>query len=198
MGNLANTYSDLESIKKQENSRVLCWRNRNSFWVKIIQHPGTMGSLAITYSDLGEHQKAGELKGIVLEKQKQLLGENHPDTLRTMGNLANTYSHLGEHQKAGELKLLCWRNRNSFWVKIIQTPCVPWVIWPTHTRPGRASKSRRTQGIVLEKQKQLLGENHPDTLRTMGSLATHTRPGRASKSRRTQGYCAGETETASG
>jgi hypothetical protein len=24
----------------------------------------------------------------VLEKQKQLLGDNHPDTLRTIGNLA--------------------------------------------------------------------------------------------------------------
>jgi hypothetical protein len=56
-----------------------------------------MGNLANTYSHLGEYQKAEELNVVVLEKQKQVLGENHPDTLRTMGNLASTYSHLREH-----------------------------------------------------------------------------------------------------
>ncbi|KAJ7901372.1 P-loop containing nucleoside triphosphate hydrolase protein, partial [Mycena leptocephala] len=174
MGNLAITYSDLgehqkagelrkqllgenhpdtlipwviwphiltwESIKKQENSG-------NSFWVKIIQHLRTMGNLA-THTHLGEHQKAGELKGIVLEKQKQLLGENHPATL-----VPWTWESIKKQENS---RVLCWRNRNSFWVKIIQPP------W--YHGPGRASKSRRTQAIVLEKQKQLLGENHPDTL----------------------------------
>ncbi|KAJ7045012.1 hypothetical protein C8F04DRAFT_521579 [Mycena alexandri] len=50
-------------------------------------HPDTlhtMGKLAKSYSNLGEHQKAKELQVIVLEKQKQVLGDNHPDTLRTM------------------------------------------------------------------------------------------------------------------
>ncbi|KAF8195168.1 hypothetical protein K438DRAFT_2126916 [Mycena galopus ATCC 62051] len=41
----------------------------------------------------------------MLEKQKQLLGDNHPDTLYTIGNLANTYSNLGEHQKTEELNV---------------------------------------------------------------------------------------------
>ncbi|KAJ7716179.1 hypothetical protein B0H14DRAFT_3013094 [Mycena olivaceomarginata] len=51
-----------------------------------------MGNLANTHSALGEHQKAKELNTTVLEKQKQVLGNNHPDTLFTMGNLANTLS----------------------------------------------------------------------------------------------------------
>jgi hypothetical protein len=40
-----------------------------------------MGNLASTYLALGEYQKATELKVIVLEKQKQLLGDNDPDTI---------------------------------------------------------------------------------------------------------------------
>jgi hypothetical protein len=64
-----------------------------------------MGNLARTYSDLGEHQKAKELKVTVLEKNKQVLGNKHPDTLCTMGNLAIIYSGLGEHPKAKELNL---------------------------------------------------------------------------------------------
>jgi hypothetical protein len=63
-----------------------------------------MGSLASTYSDLGEHQKAKELEDIVLEKWKQVLGGDHPETLHTMGDLAITYSDLGEDQKAKQLE----------------------------------------------------------------------------------------------
>ncbi|KAJ7713488.1 hypothetical protein B0H16DRAFT_1621076 [Mycena metata] len=58
-----------------------------------------MGNLATSYSDLGEHQKAKELR-------KQVLGDNHPDTLHTMSNLAISYSDLGEYQKAEELRVL--------------------------------------------------------------------------------------------
>jgi uncharacterized protein YejL (UPF0352 family) len=66
----------------------------------------TMGNLANTYSHLGKHQTAKELSVIVLEKQKQLLGDNHPNTLCTMGNLAITYSDLGKHQEAKELSVI--------------------------------------------------------------------------------------------
>ncbi|KAJ7801468.1 hypothetical protein B0H14DRAFT_2322331, partial [Mycena olivaceomarginata] len=62
--------------------------------------------LASTYVALGEYQKATELEVIVLQKQKLLLGDNHPDTLCTMGNLASTYLALGEYQKATELKVI--------------------------------------------------------------------------------------------
>ncbi|KAJ7831852.1 hypothetical protein B0H14DRAFT_2207636, partial [Mycena olivaceomarginata] len=66
----------------------------------------TIGNLANTYSTLGEHQKAEELNVIVLVKQKQLLGDSDPGTLRTMGNLASTYSDLRKHQKAEELEVI--------------------------------------------------------------------------------------------
>ncbi|KAJ7919409.1 hypothetical protein B0H13DRAFT_2268514 [Mycena leptocephala] len=199
-----------ESIKKQENSRPPCipwviWPTHTHLGEHqkagelngiVLEkrkqllgenHPDTlrtMGNLAITYSHLGEHQKAGELNAIVLEKQKQLLGENHPDTLRTMGNLA-TYTQTWESIKKQEnSRVLCWRNRNSFWVKIIQTPCVPWVIWPHILDLGEHQKAGELNAIVLEKLKQLLGENHPHPA-YMGNLANTYSPGRASKSRRT-------------
>jgi hypothetical protein len=51
-----------------------------------------MGNLAWEYLSLGEHQSAKELQVSVLEKQKQLLGDNHPYTLLAMGNLATIQS----------------------------------------------------------------------------------------------------------
>jgi hypothetical protein len=73
----------------------------------LEDHPDTlhaMANLAATYSQLKEFTKAEELQVVVLEKQKQLLGDNHPDTLHAMENLASTYRSLDKLTKAEELE----------------------------------------------------------------------------------------------
>jgi len=50
-------------------------------------------------------KKAEELTLQVLESQKEILGEKHPDTLNSMNTLALTYSKQGCHKKAEELAL---------------------------------------------------------------------------------------------
>jgi hypothetical protein len=39
----------------------------------------------------------------VLEKRRELLGENHPDTLRTTGNLVSQYHAVGQVKRAQKL-----------------------------------------------------------------------------------------------
>ncbi|KAJ7787055.1 hypothetical protein B0H14DRAFT_3163453 [Mycena olivaceomarginata] len=138
-------------------------------------HPDTLrtiGNLASTYSDLGEHQKAKELQGIVLVKQKQLLGDNHPDTLHTMGNLANTYSNLGEHQKAKELEdIVLEKQKQVLGDNHPDTLRTMGNLAIRYSDLGEHQKAKELEDIVLEKRKQLLGDNHPDTLRAMGNLA---------------------------
>jgi hypothetical protein len=54
------------------------------------QHPSTlmtMANLAVTYSKLGNWDKAMEPQETVLELRNQVLGEQHPDTLLVMENL---------------------------------------------------------------------------------------------------------------
>src|SRR5260370_27773537 len=50
-------------------------------------------------SDLAE-----ELEVVVLEKTKELLGEDHPDTLLSMGNLASAYRNQGRFKDAEKLE----------------------------------------------------------------------------------------------
>jgi tetratricopeptide (TPR) repeat protein len=67
------------------------------------EHPDTikaLGSIAVAYSRLGEHQKALELKEKVYSLRCKILGEEHPDTIIALNNLAVTYSNLGEYQTA--------------------------------------------------------------------------------------------------
>ncbi|KAJ7798192.1 P-loop containing nucleoside triphosphate hydrolase protein [Mycena olivaceomarginata] len=138
-------------------------------------HPDTlrtMGNLAWTYLDLGEHQKAKELNLTVLEKQKQVLGDNHPDTLCTMGNLANTYSDLGEHQKAKELNLtVLEKQKQILGDNHPDTLRTMGNLAKTYSDLGEHQKAKELNLTVLEKRKQVLGGNHPDTLLTMGNLA---------------------------
>ena len=47
-----------------------------------------------------------------MDKMKQLLGEDHPNTLTAMENLAKTYRCLGHEEDAEELEALVMNKRN--------------------------------------------------------------------------------------
>ncbi|KAJ7300697.1 hypothetical protein DFH08DRAFT_828209 [Mycena albidolilacea] len=122
--------------------------------------------------EAGKYKQCEKLMEGVLEKQKQVLGDNHPDTLRTMGNLAWTYSCLGEHQKAKEFNLTVLEKKkqvlgNNHPHTLHTMGNLAW----TYSDLGEHQKAKELNLNVLEKQKQVLGDNHPDTLRTMGNLA---------------------------
>jgi Tetratricopeptide repeat len=55
-------------------------------------HLLSMGYLATTYVFQGCWNDADALEVLVMEKSKQVLGDDHPHTLLSMENLANTYT----------------------------------------------------------------------------------------------------------
>ena len=63
-----------------------------------------MNNLALTYSDQGRTGEAAALQEEVLQKRRRILGEEHPDTLRSMNNLALTYSDQGRTGEAAALQ----------------------------------------------------------------------------------------------
>ncbi|KAJ7806675.1 hypothetical protein B0H13DRAFT_2485296 [Mycena leptocephala] len=147
MGNLALAYHHLGKLHQAEELQVVVLEKRRQ------------GNLASTYRDLGNFHRAQELEVVVLEKHKQVLGDDHPDTLRSMGNLAVTYNHLGEFQQAEELEVIVLEKRKQVLGDAIQAPFELW-------------KAEELQVIVLEKSKRIQGANHPDTLWTMRTLAS--------------------------
>ena len=52
---------------------------------------------------LGEHQAARELAEDILARHRRVLGEDHPDTLRSAFTVAGALTELGEYQAAKEL-----------------------------------------------------------------------------------------------
>ncbi|KAJ7327433.1 hypothetical protein DFH08DRAFT_624443, partial [Mycena albidolilacea] len=59
--------------------------------------------LGRTYLASGQLKKAENLLTVAFDKQKKVLGEEHPDSLNTMGTLATTYKQLGQLSSAEEL-----------------------------------------------------------------------------------------------
>ena len=49
-----------------------------------------------------------EMRNTVYSARKEVLGEQHPDTLTALADLANSYSHLEEYKKANELQYIVY------------------------------------------------------------------------------------------
>ncbi|KAJ7791562.1 hypothetical protein B0H13DRAFT_2689848 [Mycena leptocephala] len=124
------------------------------------------------YWDVGRYEEAKEFELAALEKRKQVLGVDHPDTLWAMGNLAATYNHLGKFQQAEELEVVVLEKRKQ----VLgdghpDTLRAMGNLASTYQKLGQFHKAEELKVVVLEKQKHILGDDHPDTLWTMGSLA---------------------------
>ncbi|KAJ7742628.1 hypothetical protein B0H16DRAFT_1022404 [Mycena metata] len=127
---------------------------------------------AFIFWEGGKYKHSEELLEEVLQKQKQVLGEDHPDTLHTMGTLANSYSDLGEHQKAKELRSVVLEKQTQFLGNDHpDTLRTMGNLASSYSDLGEHQKAKELESVVVEKQKQVMGENHPGTLLTMGNLA---------------------------
>ena len=65
-----------------------------------------MANLASTYRNQGQWKEAEALQVVVMEKRKHLLGEEHPETLRSIRSLANTYRGQSQWKEAEALEVL--------------------------------------------------------------------------------------------
>jgi hypothetical protein len=54
----------------------------------------------------GGWKEAETLEVVVMEKRKQVLGDDHPDTLTSMENLASTYWNQGRWKEAEMLEMM--------------------------------------------------------------------------------------------
>ena len=131
-------------------------------------HPDTvltMGNLANSYSDLGQHQQALKLNEQVLKKQREILGPDHPHTVLTMGNLAYSYSHLGQHQQALKLKEQVLEKQRE-----ILGPDHPHTVFSmgnlasSYSDLGQHQQALKLKEQVLEKQREIPGIDHPHTV----------------------------------
>ncbi|KAJ7921604.1 hypothetical protein B0H13DRAFT_2415391 [Mycena leptocephala] len=127
---------------------------------------------AMVFYRAGKHTEAENLQMAVLEKQKQIRGDDHSETLRAMNELALTYQNLREFKKAEQLQVVVLEKRKQLLGDDHpETLIAMGNLAVTYWGLKEFKKAEELQVVVLEKRKQLLGDDHPDTLLSMGNLA---------------------------
>jgi tetratricopeptide (TPR) repeat protein len=120
----------------------------------------------------GDWNNAEKLAIQVLDKRKELLGKEHPDTLISMEDLAKTYHHQGKLNEAEQLEVQVLDMRK----RLLGTKHPDILITmgnlaSTYCYQGKLNKAEQLEVQVLDLSKKLLGTEHPHTLIRMGNLA---------------------------
>ena len=112
------------------------------------------------------------MRNTIYNAFKEILGENHSDTLTALHNLANSYSDLGNYSKALEIENKVYNARKEILgvnhpdtLKSLANLAI------SYSDLGDYSKALEMRNAIYNVRKEILGEKHPDTLTSLASLA---------------------------
>ena len=128
----------------------------------------------------GDWNRAEQLEVQVMDMRKELLGEEHPDTITSIGNLANIYSDQGKWNEAEQLKVhVMGMSKKLLGEEHPDTLIYMENLAITYGDQGRWNEAEQLIVEVMDMRKKLLGEEHPDTLSSMANIAgTYSKQGR--------------------
>ena len=120
----------------------------------------------------GKWDEAEKSFSQVMEAQKNTLGMQHPDTLRTMHNLAMAYRDKGCWAKAEELQVQVIDIRQRILGLEHPHTLIPMnqLVW-TYRNQGRLKEAQELGEVVVRTSKKVLGADHADTRSGMNNLA---------------------------
>ncbi|KAJ7099126.1 hypothetical protein C8R44DRAFT_747811 [Mycena epipterygia] len=117
-------------------------------------------------------RKAEELQVAVLQKRRDLLGEDHLDTLEAMYWLAWIYRLLGRFKEAEQLEVMVLKQQKDILGdNHPDTLDVMGNLAMTYERLGKFQVAEELGVSLLEKARSVWGDNHPSTLLAVGNLA---------------------------
>ena len=171
---MADVYYDLGKCSSALTILNRCCQRQ----LKILdkEHNDTIKSLrmlAFKYNIHGEHKKAKDLYEKCYKFQYEVFGEKNLNTLDSLRDLASQYSTLGDYSKASELiekyKEQCL---NAFGKDDQRT--IEWLCFLYHSI-GNCIKAKDLQEEYCKLQCKLFGEEHPETIMSLSSLAFNYR-----------------------
>jgi tetratricopeptide (TPR) repeat protein len=147
-----------------------------SEWPEVSREHVHVANLLTKVSGyLHDQGRSGEKEAIdqkTYKLRREVLGERHPETIRSMSNLAATYYQQGRFKEDEEISLKVLR----LWTEVLGERH-PYTIESmaslaaTYYQQGRSKEAEGIKVQVLELRKEVLGERHPDTIKSKASLA---------------------------
>jgi tetratricopeptide (TPR) repeat protein len=129
-------------------------------------------SLAMIHNQQGNYSQAMECLESCLKRREELLGERHPETLRTMANLGTLCENLGLMPQAESLLVRCLRlRREVLGEKHLDTLTSMNNLGALYENQGNSLQAQRLYEECLSIQREVYGEKDLKTLGTMNQLA---------------------------
>jgi eukaryotic-like serine/threonine-protein kinase len=141
----------------------------------LRSQPDVQARLAATigevYTNLGMYAEAKPLLQGALDTQRQVLGHDNAETLRTAHQFANLHWHQGNMQEAERLYAdVIERRRRTLGVEHPDTLRASFDLASSYAVQKRWAEAEPLSAATLAIQQRVLGPEHPDTVSTMGFL----------------------------
>jgi tetratricopeptide (TPR) repeat protein len=131
-----------------------------------------MGTMGHVYMNLGLWEPSRPLQEQSLAQHRELLGDEHPETLGFMHSLALLYSRQGLFREAESLHLEALENqKRTFGEDASQTLLSMTSLALVYASQGRYDEAEASYREALEIQRRTLGDDAVDVLDTMNGLA---------------------------
>jgi serine/threonine protein kinase/tetratricopeptide (TPR) repeat protein len=130
-------------------------------------------TIGAVYTSLGLYGDAQPLLERALRTQKQLLGEDNPETLVTANDLANTYWYQRKYEAAESLYRAIVHQRDR-----VLGPDHPHTLKACYDLASLYALQKRWTEFeplardTLARQRRVLGSRHPDTLASLGNIGS--------------------------
>ena len=109
---------------------------------------------------------------MLYNERKEILGENHPDTLASLLSLASSYFDLRDYKKACELQSVVYNAfKEILGEKHPNTLSALNNLASSYSCLGDYNKACELLNTVYNASKEVLGEKHPHTLNALNNLA---------------------------
>ncbi|WP_219518997.1 serine/threonine-protein kinase [Nonomuraea ceibae] len=129
-------------------------------------------NLAVALRAAGRLAEAERELSVVLPTLRQVLGDDHPDTLATRANLAAVLADDGRtDEAAAHLREIVSAAARVLGPHHPQTLTARANLAVALRAAGRLAEAERELSVVLPTLRQVLGDDHPDTLATRANLA---------------------------
>jgi tetratricopeptide (TPR) repeat protein len=123
-----------------------------------------------------EAQAARDLDADTLARRRRILGDDHPDTLRTANGLAVDLLKLGDVEAARDLyEETLARRRRALGDDHPDTLISASNLAARLHTLGEVHAARDLDADTLTRRRRVLGDDHPDTLRSASNLAANLR-----------------------
>ena len=140
----------------------------------IVTFPSA-GLLGLVLWSLGEHQQARQLQTDGLTRSRRILGEDHPETLRAASVLGSPWIAWANTNRPADSRTTPSPVAAGCWARTTPYNCYSQSPRPHPGSLGEHRQARQLQNDTLTRLRQVLGEDHPDTLTSASRLAADLR-----------------------